>query len=194
MHMYIFCTTFFTLRKSHIHCTLLNYNILYNIIDVTLIEARGQFTYWSQRTRARPVNKGLRLDYFVCSDDMFDVDTNTNTNSSSLLPLSTVVTSTLDSLNAVVNDEISTGIVIENQTSNGKNNNESTIEKTKSDDIKTKKRKTEDDFGECVDEKIVGDSSGSQVVRKAKVVDSYILHKETEGYSDHCPIVLIIQI
>lgn len=34
-------------------------------------DARGQFSYWSQRTFARPVNKGLRLDYFICSERMF---------------------------------------------------------------------------------------------------------------------------
>jgi exonuclease III len=34
-------------------------------------DARGQFTYWSQRTFARPVNKGIRLDYFICSNDMY---------------------------------------------------------------------------------------------------------------------------
>mgnify|MGYP003323178994 CR=1 FL=1 len=28
-------------------------------------DARGQFTYWSQRSRARPPNRGLRLDYFL---------------------------------------------------------------------------------------------------------------------------------
>jgi exodeoxyribonuclease III len=32
--------------------------------------AIGQFTYWSQRTFAREVNKGIRLDYFICSNSM----------------------------------------------------------------------------------------------------------------------------
>lgn len=36
-----------------------------------MVEHEGQFTYWSQRTNARPVNKGLRLDYFMCSRSMF---------------------------------------------------------------------------------------------------------------------------
>eukprot|EP00752_Nemacystus_decipiens_P006512 g5864.t1 len=35
-------------------------------------EADGAYTYWSVRTNARPGNKGLRLDYFVCSDSMFE--------------------------------------------------------------------------------------------------------------------------
>lgn len=34
-------------------------------------DAVGQFTYWSQRTFARPVNKGIRLDYFICSNAFF---------------------------------------------------------------------------------------------------------------------------
>ena len=38
-------------------------------------EARGQFTYWSKRTNARPFNKGLRLDYFICSDRMISSGT-----------------------------------------------------------------------------------------------------------------------
>ena len=29
--------------------------------------AAGQFTYWSQRARNRPRNRGLRLDYFLLS-------------------------------------------------------------------------------------------------------------------------------
>mmetsp|Transcript_24169 Transcript_24169/g.36250 ORF Transcript_24169/g.36250 Transcript_24169/m.36250 type:complete len:134 (-) Transcript_24169:32-433(-) len=36
--------------------------------------AEGQYTYWSQRTFAREPNKGLRLDYFVCSKSMMECD------------------------------------------------------------------------------------------------------------------------
>eukprot|EP00435_Cladocopium_sp_Y103_P036455 s2405_g9.t1 len=35
-------------------------------------EAREVYTYWSSRTRSRPVNKGLRLDYFLCSTRLFN--------------------------------------------------------------------------------------------------------------------------
>jgi exodeoxyribonuclease III len=38
--------------------------------------ARGQFTYWSQRTFARPVNRGLRLDYFLCSVSLLETQDN----------------------------------------------------------------------------------------------------------------------
>lgn len=34
-------------------------------------EHKGQFTFWSQRAGGRPVNKGLRLDYFLCSRTLF---------------------------------------------------------------------------------------------------------------------------
>ena len=32
--------------------------------------ASGHYSYWSQMSRARLPNKGLRLDYYVCSEDM----------------------------------------------------------------------------------------------------------------------------
>ncbi|CAM9841926.1 unnamed protein product [Ectocarpus sp. 12 AP-2014] len=35
-------------------------------------DAEGAYTYWSVRTGARPVNRGLRLDYFVCSNAVFE--------------------------------------------------------------------------------------------------------------------------
>jgi len=34
-------------------------------------EARGLYTYWSTRANNRPANKGIRLDYFVCSVGLF---------------------------------------------------------------------------------------------------------------------------
>ncbi len=53
-------------------CYLLVMTLLMAFTLIILcLDARGQFTYWSQRTFARPVNKGIRLDYFVCSRDMF---------------------------------------------------------------------------------------------------------------------------
>ena len=35
-------------------------------------EAKGCYTYWSQRAGNRGPNKGLRLDYFVCDPSLFD--------------------------------------------------------------------------------------------------------------------------
>jgi exodeoxyribonuclease III len=34
-------------------------------------EAKGHYTYWSQRAGNRAPNKGLRLDYFICSKRLF---------------------------------------------------------------------------------------------------------------------------
>lgn len=34
------------------------------------IDAVGQFTYWSKRTFAYDSNSGLRLDYFICTNDL----------------------------------------------------------------------------------------------------------------------------
>ncbi|NDH07850.1 exodeoxyribonuclease III, partial [bacterium] len=31
-----------------------------------------RFSYWSAKTRARPQNKGMRIDYFLCSTDLAD--------------------------------------------------------------------------------------------------------------------------
>eukprot|EP00536_Pseudo-nitzschia_multiseries_P002260 jgi/Psemu1/294764/fgenesh1_pm.30_\ len=36
--------------------------------------AKGNYSYWSQRAGNREPNKGLRLDYFVASEDMFQDD------------------------------------------------------------------------------------------------------------------------
>lgn len=45
--------------------------LLFFISYCTISDARGQFTYWSQRTAARSVNCGIRLDYFICSENLF---------------------------------------------------------------------------------------------------------------------------
>jgi exodeoxyribonuclease-3 len=47
-------------------------------------EGRGHYTYWSQRAGNRAPNKGLRLDYFICSKELVEenvavVDANGNT-------------------------------------------------------------------------------------------------------------------
>lgn len=37
-------------------------------------EAKGHYSYWSQRAGNREPNKGLRLDYFICSASMMEDD------------------------------------------------------------------------------------------------------------------------
>ena len=48
-------------------------------------EAKGAFTYWSKRTGAYATNSGLRLDYFLCSPQLFEATeaAGTEVNSSS---------------------------------------------------------------------------------------------------------------
>jgi exonuclease III len=79
--------------------------------------AKGQFTYWSQRLFHRGPNKGIRLDYFICSKDMFPAAEGS---------------------------------------ADGK-----------------------------------GTKSTESVVQ---VHDSYILHADTVGCSDHCPVMLVVKV
>jgi exodeoxyribonuclease III len=37
-------------------------------------DAKGNYSYWSQRAGNRVPNKGLRLDYFICSPELFEDD------------------------------------------------------------------------------------------------------------------------
>lgn len=95
-------------------------------------DARGQFSYWSQRTFARPVNKGLRLDCFICSPSLFDPESSSedkDVNEGAANPIE-------GSIN--INTAISTPTL--------------------------------------------------------RVFDSYILHEDTVGYSDHCPVVLVLKL
>lgn len=39
-------------------------------------DAKGHYSYWSQRAGNREPNKGLRLDYFICSKSLFSDDGN----------------------------------------------------------------------------------------------------------------------
>lgn len=43
---------------------------------ILILDATGQFTYWSKRTFAYDSNSGLRLDYFICTPDLMPESTN----------------------------------------------------------------------------------------------------------------------
>lgn len=46
----------------------------------------GHYSWWSVRAGNRPVNKGLRLDYFICSKNMFEEDQKVTVRDSYILP------------------------------------------------------------------------------------------------------------
>jgi exodeoxyribonuclease III len=49
-------------------------------------DAKGHYSYWSQRAGNRVPNKGLRLDYFVCSPEFFAEDSKVIARDSYMLP------------------------------------------------------------------------------------------------------------
>lgn len=49
-------------------------------------DAKGHYSYWSQRAGNRGPNKGLRLDYFICDQRMFEEDSNVIARDSYILP------------------------------------------------------------------------------------------------------------
>lgn len=48
--------------------------------------AQGHYSYWSQRAGNREPNKGLRLDYFICSQDFLDGKGNVVVRDSYMIP------------------------------------------------------------------------------------------------------------
>mmetsp|Transcript_11017 Transcript_11017/g.25634 ORF Transcript_11017/g.25634 Transcript_11017/m.25634 type:complete len:555 (-) Transcript_11017:31-1695(-) len=49
-------------------------------------EGRGHYSYWSQRAGNRGPNKGLRLDYFICSQELFEDGSKVRVRDSYMLP------------------------------------------------------------------------------------------------------------
>ena len=163
----------------------------------------GQFTYWSQRTRARPFNKGLRLDYFVCSKEMFTDE--------QLLG---------DEVNAVKSEVIEGPVEsVENAVKKVDDKKEDATAPHQVDDVsaaskpekKTKgklKRAAPGESPAAASSSAAAASIDTVVLkadvvnvapdkvfsnpRNVKVVDSYILANEN-NCSDHCPVVLILQ-
>ena len=148
------------------------------------VAAKGQFTYWSMRTRARPYNKGLRLDYFVCSQEMF------GTPDVSIIsgPVDESESSKVDAVEqeAVAGD--ADVEVVQSTTSS------SSSKKAKG---SRKRPAAEVEKGVEVEVAVVkAETSTSHIVypnpRDVKVVDSYVL-ADANDCSDHCPVVLVLQ-
>jgi hypothetical protein len=129
------------------HCWFFtkNSNLTTTTLTTFVIAAKGQFTYWSQRTFAREPNKGLRLDYFVCSKSIFPSIENELTN----------------------NDE-------------------------DKDKDKGAKVKITGEEGQAV-RRCLPKSFDNKKGVEVGALDSYILHTETEGTSDHASIVLVLE-
>jgi exonuclease III len=83
------------------------------------------------RANSRPVNKGLRLDYFMCSKSLFAVQ---------------------------------------------------------------QMGRTEEDAKGAAEEREGGTARNVDDVPSPGVVDSFILHEDTVGVSDHCPIMLVMKL
>ena len=180
---------------------LLSFSLLF-------IAASGQFTYWSMRTRARPFNKGLRLDYFVCSKEMFTADSHISCNSNSSIT-EIEVEMKVEMIKEVKADKIEdstsnipTDILINIKESCDISNNK--IEKEIFVAVKDqgrRKRKIEIPSPVTIEliEKKKFISNDEILVEKKyenltniKVIDSYIL-PDINDCSDHCPIVLVLQ-
>ena len=138
------------------------------------VDAKGQFTYWSQRTFARPSNKGLRLDYFICSKDMFrkeeekitlmmkddgDVDVDV-IDTDDTTRISTIASSQVTSRDSDI-DVIAT-------------TNTSTTPTAPTTTTPTGTTTTPSKY--------------------PIVYDCYIIHQDTIGVSDHCPVMLVLQL
>ncbi len=109
----------------------------------------GQFTYWSQRTFARPVNCGIRLDYFICSQQLFP----------SSFPAQSASSTEVEGCVEVS----STGEIASRQ---AKSNNQ----------IGKRRELTE------------------TLLPVPGIMDCFIVHEDTVGCSDHCPVILVVRV
>jgi hypothetical protein len=133
------------------------------------------------RTRARPYNKGLRLDYFVCSQEMFD------TPDVSLIP-GPVDESESSKVDAVGEKAVAGDADVEIV--------QSTASSSSSKKAKGSRKRPAPEAVEVEVEVVKAETSSSRIVypnpRDVKVVDSYVL-ADANDCSDHCPVVLVLQ-
>jgi TPP-dependent trihydroxycyclohexane-1,2-dione (THcHDO) dehydratase len=138
------------------------------------------------RTRARPYNKGLRLDYFVCSHEMFD------TPDVSVIPLS-VDKSESSKVDSVEQKAVAGDADVEVV--------QSTASSSSSKKAKGSRKRSAAEVEKAVEVEVEvavvkAETSTSHIVypnpRDVKVVDSYVL-ADANDCSDHCPVVLVLQ-
>ena len=135
------------------------------------LDAKGQFTYWSQRTFARPSNKGLRLDYFICSKDMFREKEETMT---------LMIKDDDDGGNDVDADVI---------VKEGTRRTASFVTATST--IASSQVTSHNGDGDVI---ATTNTTATTTLKSPIVYDCYIIHQDTIGVSDHCPVMLVLQL
>eukprot|EP01034_Spumella_vulgaris_P032149 gene32149-39705_t len=141
-----------TVRERQAHSELLG-SEFQDSLRYFYPDARGQFTYWSQRTFARPVNKGIRLDYFVCSNNMYAANTSNTANTTSVES------------------------VTKSDTTTSTSSSSSSTSVTTTEAVHAVRR-----------------SVSVEDIPTPGVFDSYSLHSDTVGCSDHAPVVLVVKV
>lgn len=111
--------------------------------------AKGQFSYWSQRTLARSVNHGLRLDYFVASNRIFPPK--------------------------LIDDDSNSSLCVKGETLESEDGNIHQDSSPAKSAVRTTVNTT-------------------NVGKTPWIYDSYYLHDDTVGCSDHCPVMLVLQL
>lgn len=156
----------------HVCFYLFNYLFIYLSISFANEDAKGQFTYWSQRTFARPSNKGLRLDYFICSKDMFRKEEKEET-------MTLMIKNDDDGGNDVDPDVID------------KEDTRRTVSVvTATSTIASSQVTSHNGDGDV----IATTNTTTTTLKSPIVYDCYIIHQDTIGVSDHCPVMLVLQL
>jgi hypothetical protein len=150
--------------------------------------AKGQYTYWNVRTGARSTNRGLRLDYFICSADMFPPVPNVP-----FMPGSAEMPGVLGYGGS--NPRTPTPRK-RSRKSVGTNSEEHKSEADPDEEASTEEEEEEEGARR-------EDAESSQVAQRTQlqgplpspgVYDCYHLQHDTVGYSDHCPAVLVLSL
>jgi hypothetical protein len=150
-------------------------------VTFTILDSRGQFTYWSQRSNGRPYNKGLRLDYFVCSDDMFPIGVEVE----------------IEVRNGMKNEDNKLKGTVASDEHENSSSSSSTITSASTTKVNKKRKATSVDTVSSVEVVTTQTEDNIQIVRiipsisTTSVIDSYTLHAVNDC-SDHCPVVLLL--
>jgi len=154
----------------YVSIDLIIYSYIYLSISFVNVDAKGQFTYWSQRTFARPSNKGLRLDYFICSKDMFRKEEKEET-------MTLMIKDDDDVENVVDADKDDTRRTV------------SIVAATST--IASSQVTSHNGDGDVI---ATTNTTTTTTLKSPIVYDCYIIHQDTIGVSDHCPVMLVLQL